>query len=106
MTENVRCPPSEAELLAATAAQIRPFYCRNCGACEGSCRRGLPVSDMLRALMYAEGYGNPDTARREFLQAPAALTRVRCSSCEGCTVCCPHGVRVVERLTRAQGLLA
>ena len=29
----------------------------DCGHCQGQCSQGLPVADVLRFLMYAEGYG-------------------------------------------------
>ncbi len=95
----------EADLLARVADRIAPVYCQNCGTCEGSCRHALPVSDMLRALMYAEGYGNLARARDQFRQATLALPAVSCASCDGCTVGCPHGVQIAERLTRARALL-
>ena len=34
------------------------------------------------------------------------VTSVKCADCPECTVQCPHGVRVVERLTKAQELFA
>ena len=36
---------------------IAPLYCRMCGACDGTCPKGVPVPDVLRFLTYAEGYG-------------------------------------------------
>jgi hypothetical protein len=92
--------------LAAQLDHIRPLYCRTCGACSGSCAQGLPVSDMLRFLSYADGYGQFALGRERFLELPEELRSVRCGDCSGCTVKCPNGVRVAERILRAQELFA
>jgi predicted aldo/keto reductase-like oxidoreductase len=96
----------DEKVLAQQLDYIRPLYCRQCGACEGKCPQGLPVADMLRYLMYADGYGQYPLARERFLELPAELASVRCRDCSGCTIECPNGVHVTERLMRAQELLA
>jgi uncharacterized protein len=96
--------PKDAQLLAAQLENIRPLYCRMCGGCQGTCPKGLPVSDMLRYLSYAEGYGQFSMARTEFASLPEKLTEVRCGDCASCAVQCPNGVHVPERLARAQEL--
>ena len=98
--------PAEAKLLAERLEMIRPLYCRTCGQCDGACRQGLPVADMLRILTYADGYGQFALGRERFLELAPEHTSVKCADCQGCTVQCPHGVKVVERLTQAQELFA
>ncbi len=98
--------PADEKLLAAQLAYIRPLYCRMCGACTGVCDKGVPVADMLRILSYAEGYGEFAIARERFLELPEGARRIRCGTCEACTVDCPNGVAVQARLVRAQELLA
>jgi uncharacterized protein len=97
---------SDGKLLAAQLDRIRPLYCRTCGRCTGACPQGLPVSDVLRYLSYADGYGQFPLARTEFAALPASVRAVRCGDCGECTVRCPHGVRVPEQLARAQELFA
>jgi uncharacterized protein len=97
---------SDEGLLAKHLEYIAPLYCRMCGQCDGSCSKGLPVADLLRFLTYAEGYGQFSLGRERFLELPAELAQVRCDSCSTCTVACPHGVRVSERLSRAQEIFA
>jgi aryl-alcohol dehydrogenase-like predicted oxidoreductase len=93
-------------LLARQLQYIAPLYCRMCGACDGTCAKGLPVADLLRYLTYADGYGQFSLGRERFLELPAEVAQVRCNLCPTCTVECPHGVRVTERLTRAQEIFA
>jgi aryl-alcohol dehydrogenase-like predicted oxidoreductase len=97
---------ADGRLLARRLEEIKPLYCRMCGRCEGQCSQGLPVADVLRFLMYAEGYGQFALGREHFKALPAALTGVRCASCGTCTVECPNGVQVAARLHKAQQLFA
>lgn len=97
---------ADDKVLSAQLEFLRPRYCRMCNSCDGVCAQGLPVSDVLRFLMYAEGYGQFPMARENFLAMPAELRNVRCGDCLGCTVKCANGVHVQERLQRAQELFA
>jgi uncharacterized protein len=96
----------DEKLLAEHLEYIRPMYCRMCGECNGSCPKGLPVADMLRYLVYAEGYGEFRLGRESFLDLPKRVRDVRCNLCPTCSVTCPNGVKVAERLGRAQEVLA
>ncbi|MGA1996240.1 MAG: aldo/keto reductase [Bryobacteraceae bacterium] len=98
--------PAEEKILAERLERIAPLYCRTCGRCDGMCRQGLPVSDVLRILTYADGYGQFALGRERFRELAPAHAGVRCGSCPGCTVECPYGVRVAQRVARAQELFA
>jgi predicted aldo/keto reductase-like oxidoreductase len=98
--------PADQKLLAQRLERIAPLYCRTCGRCDGMCRQGLPIADVLRILTYADGYGQFSLGRERFLELGPEHAGVRCDSCSGCTVECPHGVRVRERVARAQELFA
>jgi predicted aldo/keto reductase-like oxidoreductase len=111
LDENLKAmsvPFSEADqkILAAQLDHISPLYCRTCGSCTGQCPKGVPVSDVLRYLAYAEGYGQFQLARESFLSLAPEIRDVRCKDCVSCTIHCPNGVRVSERLQTAQELLA
>ena len=96
----------EEEILARQLEFVSPLYCRMCGECDGHCAKGLPVADVLRYAMYADGYGQFAVGREHFKRLPAALVSVRCGNCSNCTVHCRHGVKVRERLSRAQAMFA
>ncbi len=111
LDENIRAgtmpfTPDDGKILAWHREEIRPYFCNLCGQCDGSCRQGLPVRDVLRFAMYAEGYGQFALGRERFRELPAEHLSARCEDCAGCTVECPHGVRVAERMIRAQELFA
>jgi len=96
---------ADAAILSAHLERIRPLYCRMCGACEGACRQGLPVADMLRCLSYAEGYGQFALGRERYIELGLAQN-AGCANCALCTVNCPHGVHVARRVARAQEIFA
>jgi ferredoxin len=64
------------------------------------------VTDILRHLSYADGYGDFRLARESYRELPRRVQRASCHSCPACTIICPHGVRVSERVARAQEWLA
>jgi uncharacterized protein len=98
--------PADEKLLAAHLEHIGPMYCRMCGQCSGLCPQGLPVPDVLRFLTYADGYGQFALGRERYAELDPRHASVKCSECPECTVKCPNGVRVAERLIRAQELFA
>lgn len=96
----------DEKLLMAQSERIRPVLCRMCGACDGVCPKGLPTSDMVRFVMYADGYGDTAMARSRFRALPEPVREVRCGDCTSCPIRCPNGVRVRDQLIRAQTILA
>lgn len=96
----------DEKLLARQIEQIGPLYCRMCGHCSGTCRKGLPVADVLRFVTYAEGYGQFALGRERFCELPPEQVAARCGDCVECTVRCPQGVNVRSQMERAQELFA
>jgi predicted aldo/keto reductase-like oxidoreductase len=106
--EAARTPwsPADEKVLASHLEYIAPLYCRSCGACQDQCAQGLPVAEILRHLSYAEGYGDVRLALESYRALPANVVGRSCADCAKCTVHCPHGVRVAQRVARAQQWLA
>jgi predicted aldo/keto reductase-like oxidoreductase len=96
----------DEKILAALNEEIRPLYCRMCYQCDGHCPKGVPVPDTLRYLSYSDAYGQFALGREHFLALPAQVRAIRCGDCTECAIHCPNGVRVQERLIRAQELFA
>jgi hypothetical protein len=97
---------ADAKILSARLEEIRPYYCRTCGQCDGQCPKGLPVPEMVRYVMYADGYGQFPLGRENFQRMAQEHQDVRCGDCAECSVQCPHGVHVAQQLSRAQELFA
>jgi hypothetical protein len=98
--------PEDQKMLVARNEEVRPYYCRMCFQCTGQCPKGVPVPDELRILAYADFYNDFLRARTHFQNLPEEAQAIRCSDCSACAVKCPNGVRVAERLIRAQEMLA
>jgi predicted aldo/keto reductase-like oxidoreductase len=77
-----------------------------CYQCNGQCPKGAPVPETIRYLSYADFYGEFALGREHFMALSEEARAVRCSDCATCAVHCPNGVRVAERLMRAQELFA
>jgi len=97
---------SDQKVLTATLKEIRPYFCSMCGQCEGQCPKGLPARDLVRFVMYADGYGQFPLGREGFLKMSAEHQAIRCGDCSSCAIKCPYGVRVAEMAMRAQELFA
>jgi len=88
-------------------ASIRGLYCQGCRQCVGQCPEELPIPDLMRAYMYAYGYGSLSYAREvvSSLDLPARV----CNECSTCSVQCSMGfdisrkVKHVARLQRIGG---
>jgi predicted aldo/keto reductase-like oxidoreductase len=104
MTESYT--PGDDKLLFAKSEEIRPYYCRMCYECKGQCPKGMPVPDVLRFLAYNDFCGDFRQAQGNFRSLPREIRNVRCNDCSSCSIQCPNGVHVQDRLIRAQDLLA
>jgi len=89
------------------AEAIAPFYCNFCGSCEAGCPKGVEISSVNRALMYAEGgYRDLDLARLTYAELPRQATAAACSDCGGCSARCVNGLNIAAKMDRARSMLA
>jgi len=104
----LQTPLSEQDrsVLQTQRSYASPRFCRMCGACDGKCPNHLAVSDLVRSAMYADGYADLRMARSQFAAIPDRQRRVACQDCIQCTVQCPNGVAIRDRIQKAQKLLS
>ncbi len=95
MTDITLSSAEKEELLAAGANQ--GLYCNACSNCLPDCRNGLPIPEIMRAYMYAYGYGNLPLASE--LLSQAAVEADPCTGCEVCTVECVKGFNLRNKIT-------
>ncbi len=92
-------------LLAAYERANAATQCRyGCDACASSCPRAVPISDVLRARMYAADYGDPELGRETY--AALGTGAEACLGCADRTCACPHGIPIAELTVPAHRLLA
>lgn len=98
---------ADLELLERYQARHGATQCRyGCGDCANACPAGVPISDVLRARMYAEDYGDLALARSEYAALGAGAAA--CLTCphQACTNACPHGLAIPELTRRAHHAIA
>jgi aryl-alcohol dehydrogenase-like predicted oxidoreductase len=78
--------------------------CTMCGGCIGECPYGVHHSDLLRAVMYHEGYEN-DSLLRESLQGITSKDLQRCTECLSCSVVCRRGLDMKAQRRMIQELI-
>jgi len=78
--------------------------CTLCGGCLGECPYGVLRSDLLRAVMYHEGYENASLVR-ESLQRITRQDIERCSECPSCSVICRRGLDMKAQIKVAQEIM-
>jgi len=94
------------ETLRVLTAYNSERFCRMCGDCSGKCPEGLAVSDLIRTAMYAEGYRDLHMARTTYFAIAEKNRRISCTRCEQCSIDCPNGVNIKDRISKIEGLLA
>ena len=75
--------------------------CTMCGGCVGECPYGVSRGDLLRAVMYHDGYEN-DSLLGESLQIITRQDIQRCSECPSCSVICRRGLDIRAQIKMAQ----
>jgi aryl-alcohol dehydrogenase-like predicted oxidoreductase len=79
--------------------------CTMCGGCSGECPYGVHYSDLLRLVMYHDGYQN-DGLAKETLEKTVALQNIqRCSECPSCSIICRRGVDIKANIKLAQQII-
>ena len=76
--------------------------CTMCGGCIGECPYGVFRSDLLRVVMYHEGYQN-DGLVEEAMEKTQLLQNIKlCSGCPSCSVVCKRGLDMKAQIRLAQ----
>ena len=88
----------DVDALNEYQSHLQGRICTMCGGCIGECPHGVAHGDLLRAVMYYEGYKNENLAA-EVLRTGDALQKIKqCSECSSCAVTCSRGVNIHAQL--------
>jgi aryl-alcohol dehydrogenase-like predicted oxidoreductase len=79
--------------------------CTMCGGCIGECPHGVSHQDLLRVVMYHDGYEKERLIREALEEKGLAQNIQSCSDCSSCSVVCRRGLDVKEQIQMAQELL-
>jgi uncharacterized protein len=98
---------ADRRILDRYAEAVEPFYCTLCGSCEKGCPRGVEISTVNRALMYAEGgYQSSELARETYHEIRRGASALACVDCESCRARCVNGLNIPAKMAQARNLLA
>lgn len=115
LTANAAAAMDKTKLSAADLDYLRQYalattcdYCAGCaGICEQALGQNAPVSEVMRALMYARSYGDLQRARDLYAQLPAAaLARLGADDLARAEAKCPQGLAIASLLGQARQMLA
>ena len=95
MTDITLSSAEKEELLAAEGNQ--GLYCNACSNCLPGCRNGLPIPEIMRAYMYAYGYGSLPMASE--LLSQSVVEADPCTGCEVCTSECVKGFNLKNKIS-------
>ncbi len=95
MTDITLTPSEKEDLLAAEISQ--GLYCNACSNCLPGCRKNLPIPELMRAYMYAYGYGSLPMASE--LVAETAVDADPCAGCDNCSAKCVKGFDVRNKIS-------
>ncbi len=79
-----------------TYKQTAGLFCHGCEECRMQCPSRLPIPDIMRAYMYAYGYG--ETRKAYDVLTSLSITGNPCKKCSVCSVFCRNGLDVAERI--------
>ena len=85
---------------------LQDRICTMCGGCVGQCPHGVPHRELLRVVMYHDGYQN-SVLVKEVLGKIENLQSLRdCSDCSSCAVICRRGLDIQAQMQMARRILA
>ena len=98
----------EVESFQKYALETKGNYCAGCGKiCQEAVGGTIPVSEVMRCLMYHQYYGEPELARLTFAglseEVRSRLTEVDYSVAEQA---CPHGLAITALMRQAKEMFA
>jgi aryl-alcohol dehydrogenase-like predicted oxidoreductase len=83
-------------------AYLQGRICTMCGGCTGECPHEVPYHDLLRVVMYHDGYQNDLLAKKVFSETEAIQSLEKCSECSSCSVICRRGLDIRGQIQLAQ----
>ena len=95
MTDITLTSSEKEDLLAAERSQ--GLYCNACSNCLPGCSKNLPIPELMRAYMYAYGYGSLPMASE--LVAETAVEADPCAGCDSCSAKCVKGFDVRNKIS-------
>ena len=98
----------DRQLLKRYAQKTSSHYCAGCACnCEPAINNEIPISDVMRYLMYSRGYGEPERAKSDFRRIPSKTRNTMASlDYSKAERNCPQGMQIGRLMREAVKELA
>ncbi len=80
--------------------------CTMCGGCDGECPNGVNHTDLLRVVMYHDGYRNLKLVDEVFRESDLLEKSKQCFECPSCAITCRRGLDIRAQVEWAKHVLA
>jgi predicted aldo/keto reductase-like oxidoreductase len=81
-------------------------YCSFCQECLSSCPKGVDIPEIMRSLMYYNGYHNPRLALETYAGIHFQQSLEACSDCRRCQAICRNGNNISKAIQSAHKVFA
>jgi predicted aldo/keto reductase-like oxidoreductase len=106
-SDNLELSKREINMLKRLAESTRNSYCQACGRCLSVMGSESGIPDVLRYMMYYNGYGERDRAREQFRHLPEAVKKDLASrDYSPAERACPHNIEIGKAMREALKILA
>lgn len=95
---------SDKKLMNHYARQTASNYCTGCASiCESSINYQVPISDVMRYLMYCRGYGEPERAKLAFRRLPSKTREIMANlDYKKAEKKCPQKIKISRLMREAE----
>lgn len=80
--------------------------CTMCGGCAGECPYGVNHTDILRVVMYHDGYKNGQLVDEVIRESDLVEKSAPCSECSSCSITCRRGLDIRAQMELVKRVLA
>jgi len=88
---NLNLDKKDIHQLAKVKLTSAGHFCSFCRQCLSSCPKRIDIPDIMRSLMYHNGYHNPRLALETYADIPPQQSLEACSGCVSCQAVCSNG---------------
>jgi aryl-alcohol dehydrogenase-like predicted oxidoreductase len=87
-------------------AFLQGRICTMCGGCSGECPYGVPYHDLLRVVMYHDGYESKRQVQEAVSDTDILMKSEQCADCETCMIQCRRGLDIQGQVQLAQTIVS
>ncbi len=96
----------DSDALQQYDSYLQGRICTMCGGCGGECPHGVNHTDVLRVVMYHDGYKNERLVEEAFREGGLLEKSRKCSECASCSIICRRGLDIRAQMELVKRVLA